>query len=121
LVAKTAGKYNIQGQVEWASSATGVRQIQIRLNGTTIIASNRKLSLSAGVTQLLVETTYDLAINDYVELLVNQTSGLALNVDAGQGTTWFEMTREADSGPVGPTGATGAGSGAAADMFWYAI
>lgn len=108
LTCKTAGKYVILGQVEFAASALGIRIAQIRKNGTTVLASNRKLSLSTGVTQMHVATELDLAVNDYVELIVQQTSGGSLNADAGEGLTWFAMVKQADSGPTGATGQTGA-------------
>src|SRR6266498_542252 len=38
LTCKTAGVYQISGQVEYAANATGRRELLIRLNGTTPIA-----------------------------------------------------------------------------------
>src|SRR5262252_6806646 len=37
LTAKYAGVYQITGNVEWAANSTGVRSLQIRLNGSTIL------------------------------------------------------------------------------------
>lgn len=107
LTAKTAGKYVIQGQVEFAANVTGVRTLYIRLNGTTALAVVDKGAVGVGATDAGVDTVYDLALNDYVELIVNQTSLGALNANNGLGATWFGMTRQADTGAQGSTGATG--------------
>lgn len=80
LTCKTAGKYNIIGQVTFASSTTGLRSINIKLNGATIIAFIEASADNSGADRLQVTTLYDLAVNDYVELVAFQASGEALNV-----------------------------------------
>lgn len=76
------GFYVITGAVEFAANATGFRDLSIRLNGTTIIATTRNISASSTNTSRLVVTTlYPLADADYVELIAIQTSGGALNVN----------------------------------------
>lgn len=107
LTCVTAGKYIIQGQVTFAASATGVRTASIKLNGTTVISSGSEVALTAGTTTTITDTVYDLAVNDYVELIANQTTLGALNANNGLGTTWFAMTRQADTGPMGATGPSG--------------
>jgi hypothetical protein len=81
LTATTAGTYHIIGQVRFATSAVGVRQISIRLNGTTTLAFKGMSAASASVHGDIVETDYQFNATDYVELIVYQTSGGALNVD----------------------------------------
>jgi hypothetical protein len=76
------GIYIIIGQIAFTGGA-GVRGVQIRLNGTTIIASNFVNPVTGASTDLMVTTEYNLAVGDYVELLVYQDSGAAINVLRG--------------------------------------
>lgn len=81
LTCKTAGKYCMAGLAGFAAHATGWRAVYIRLNGSTLIAANRALNIGASdAIYLPVSCDYDLAINDYVELVAEQNSGGALNV-----------------------------------------
>lgn len=95
LTCKTAGVYHIIGQVEFAPNATGLRQLQIRVNGTTTIDGVILNQMGAG-TQVIakVDTLYQLAVNDYVELMAFQSSGGALNVTSVANTSpEFMMVR----------------------------
>ena len=80
LTCRTAGKYIITGCFMIAAHATGQRTAAIRLNGVTYIAENRQVGLAAVLLAITVAAIYDLAITDYVELVVYQNSGVALNV-----------------------------------------
>lgn len=83
LTCKTAGKYIITASAGFAANATGLRLIGIRLNGTTYIAQSVTNNVGAGQnTNMECSAVYDLALNDYVELIGYQTSGGALNVAA---------------------------------------
>jgi len=78
------GTYDIGGHVQFAANATGYRELQLRVNGTTTIATNRVMNLGAGdATRVTIHTSYLLAVGDYVELLVVQSSGGALNYSGG--------------------------------------
>lgn len=77
-----AGTYIVSGHVEFASNATGYRQAFIRRNGSEALASLLVPAVNGAVTVLSVSTLFLFAVNDYVELVVTQTSGAALNVDA---------------------------------------
>ena len=92
LTATTAGKYIIVASVRWASNATGRRSIFFLLNNATELAEKQLDEAEAAqvLTQGLVSAE-DLAANDYVELLVYQDSGGALNVIGGREKTWFGM------------------------------
>jgi len=81
LYCNTAGKYSIHGQIYWDNNATGYRQLAISLNGTTQIAIKRDEG-QVGSNPMIhqISTTWDLNVGDYVELVVNQTSGGNLNV-----------------------------------------
>lgn len=95
LTAPIAGKYLIIGMVAF-ESGTGLRGIQIRLNGTTTIGSNFVTAVAAGAgssTDLFVMSEYELAATNYVELIAWQNSGSAKTVYfAGNSTPEFSMS-----------------------------
>lgn len=81
LTCKTAGKYLIAASVEFAGNATGYREVALLLNGATVIANQTVPSGLAGALSVAVAAEYALAVNDYVEARVFQTSGGPLNVN----------------------------------------
>lgn len=75
------GFYAIGGMIEFAADATGRRGIQIRLNGTTVIAREESNNVGASnATVMQISTVYQLADGDYVELMGLQASGGSLNM-----------------------------------------
>lgn len=78
-----AGKWVIGLQVRWAINATGVRQITIMKNGTTVLAAQTVNAVAGGVftTDMTTITEHTFAATDYVVAKVHQTSGGALNVE----------------------------------------
>ena len=80
LTCKTAGIYTLNGHVAFAGNSTGNRYILIQLNGSTNLAIHRHAPGTSGESRMSISTVYSLAVNDYVELLVWQNSGGALNV-----------------------------------------
>lgn len=95
LTAWTAGKYLIFGHVVFEGNAVGHRALNIFFNRTTpfcidpckVIAYVRQDAVTDGnSTHLSVATHYDLAVGDFVELVVVQTSGAPLNVVAEPAT-----------------------------------
>lgn len=82
LTCKTAGKYLIIANAEFAANATGVRGLYIRLNGATLIGITHAQITSGDGAIFTVSTIYDLAVNDYVEVMAYQASGGSLNVMA---------------------------------------
>ena len=85
LVAKVAGYYIIVGVIVYLSNATGLRYIQMRGNGGTFYAApNIQIPAINGDTTTVVSLSFfQLAVNDYLELLAYQSSGGALNVMGG--------------------------------------
>lgn len=81
LTCRYAGVYQITGNCGFAASATGQRAIRIRLNGTTYISSDSRVNAGAVLIDTTTTTLYPLAVNDYVELMVFQDSGGALNTN----------------------------------------
>lgn len=83
LTCKTAGRYVITASAGFAANATGIRLIGIRLNGSTYIAQSVTNNVGAGQNcNMEASAVYELAVNDYLELIAYQTSGGALNVEA---------------------------------------
>lgn len=79
-----AGYYVVRAAAAWASSATGLRDIWIAVNGTETPGSMITVEAPpAGVWSQMTETTVLLAVGDYVEAVVLQTSGGALSTDTG--------------------------------------
>lgn len=86
VVCKTAGIYSIVGGVQFDSNSTGLREVAIKLNGATYLQYVRVDANAGGTHYININTQHQLAVNDYVELVVKQTSGGALNVLSGGGT-----------------------------------
>lgn len=73
ITATTAGKYRMNGVVEWDSDATGRREIYLLVNGSTAHVVSVAAAVSGG-TQTF-EKILTLAAGDYVEVRVWQNSG----------------------------------------------
>jgi hypothetical protein len=97
LTCKTAGKYLVYFTFEFAANATGERYAYIRRNGTTAMAYDIRQAVSASLpTTLDKARVLDLAVNDFVDVIVFQNSGGALNVSAaGVYSPVFGMVRAA--------------------------
>lgn len=81
LICRVAGAYSTKACIQWAANAVGIRQVNVRLNGTTTIGVETRSEVTADVAEVMTVTTdYDLAVNDYVEVVVYQSSGGALDV-----------------------------------------
>jgi len=68
LTCQTPGKYLIIGNVRWSGGATGLKETEIRLNGSTYIAG--VWSMDETSVAHCVTTVYNLNAGDYVELYV---------------------------------------------------
>lgn len=80
ITATTAGKYLIVGQVSFPAIATGRRQMFLRKGGIATGAYTEPTPSASNDSTEQVADTVELAVNDYVDLCVFQTSGGALNV-----------------------------------------
>jgi hypothetical protein len=80
LTVVTAGVYALTAQVTWDINNTGIRVINLRLNGATNIAFCSQTNNGASnFTEMTVSTQYSLAAADYVEATVYQNAGGPLN------------------------------------------
>lgn len=80
LTINTGGKYLIGGAVTFTANATGQRQLGIRDGGATFRVVTTEQGLDAVQVRLSVVTLYDMAANDYVELMAWQDSGGNLDI-----------------------------------------
>lgn len=84
--AGAAGLYQFTAGVSWAPSALGIRQLRIRMNGVTNLASEERTITAAGAGEDQTLTTiWRMNVGDYVEATAYQTSGGALNSVGGTG------------------------------------
>jgi len=80
LTAPRAGLYIITLSCEWNANATGERELQIRENGTTVIAAVLQPAPATGTLKQTLTTSWYLDAGQYVTSRARQTSGGSLNV-----------------------------------------
>jgi hypothetical protein len=79
LTCRTAGVYQISGQITWAAAANALgTTISIYLNGTTVIADTVNYSIDQ--RSMNISTPYYLNPGDYVELRVLQQTAGPINI-----------------------------------------
>jgi hypothetical protein len=92
-----AGRWLPGAFVTFAASAVGSRSIILRGNGAVQIAQAtiQANTVAAALTAFFISTPAPvfLADGDYIEVLVTQDSGGALNANAGLGVTGFGMVK----------------------------
>jgi hypothetical protein len=92
LVAPVTGIYAITANVVWASNPTGRRTIHLRRNGFESIAADSRAAFGDEVGTVIA-TLARLEAGDYVEVLIQQTSGSSLNIQKdGEITPEFAMS-----------------------------
>lgn len=87
FIAATAGKYRLTYNVAWAGSAGGTqRQVYLRVNGSgAVTGSISVVAPSSSDNTNNASVHLNMNANDYVEVLVYQDSGGALNLLGGTG------------------------------------
>ena len=81
LTCKTAGIYSVFASVSFAANATGIRELRFLVNGSVTHGSVRLAAASSGKTNLVSTVQLSLAVNDYIEVQVFQSSGGNLNLE----------------------------------------
>jgi hypothetical protein len=78
-----AGLWTLDAGVAFASNATGQRRMGIRVNGTTFVSQQRipPITIAASATVITTAATVELAVGDYLEVVVYQDTGAALNTN----------------------------------------
>lgn len=82
----TTGVYLVTAGVQWASGTTGFRYMNIKLNGTTNLAEDRRNGVSGQETEQTVSRIYSFTAGDYVVLNVYQNSAGSVNISSGAQT-----------------------------------
>lgn len=83
LIAQTAGIYRVGACVEWpADSGANRCHIGLRVNGTLWIARQSVPGFVGGASYCCVQTDWQFAQGDYVEVLASSVSGLTIQADA---------------------------------------
>lgn len=93
-VVKTAGKFKVTCQLQFAQNGTGYRDVAVRKNGTTVYM-NQITAASSGAFDLIQPITtadIDMVAGDYFEIFGSQNSGGNLNVVNGN-YTFFGVTK----------------------------
>lgn len=77
-----AGVYLLQASIGWASTAGGgVRRVTLKLNGTTDLSVSNQLAMTSQNNYNRVCAVASLAVGDFVEVYVLQTSGGAIDAE----------------------------------------
>jgi hypothetical protein len=97
LTCKTAGVYSVGSSVWFVSTTVGYRDVQLVVNGATVIGRDVRPT-SSGTEPAVITVAgvqWQFAVNDYVEVKVQHTSGSSLSVfgPAGSIGPEFWMTR----------------------------
>ena len=96
LTAVQDATWQVNCSASFDASATGVRSLFIRKNGTIVFAPDFKDGASAaGDLYLNTSFAVDLLIGDTLEVVVNQNSGGALNLDSAQ-VSYVRVNRDVD-------------------------
>jgi hypothetical protein len=91
-----AGVWLVVGQVAFAGNAVGVRDIQVKKNGTTYVARQRAMAVTTMGYSHYINISYldpVAADGDYYEFMVYQESGGNLNTDAGVANTFGSVVK----------------------------
>jgi hypothetical protein len=87
IPAGKGGKYLVNALVRYATNSSGRRIASLRKNGSTYIANTQDMgasSISGLEPTVLMTSINELVAGDYVEFMVYQNSGGALNISGGQ-------------------------------------
>lgn len=86
IPAGRTGLWLVEGQIGYASNATGQRRARITKNGSTLLGVQSVLAVTVAASATLVSATavVKLTAGDYVQLEAIQDSGGALNTNVSQ-------------------------------------
>lgn len=87
-----AGKYLITGTMSFASDTTGYREVMLYKNGaiSNFLAKNYPVQTSG--TNVNFNVVVNLAVNDYIEIYVIQTSGTTMNLQGTSGYSEIQLS-----------------------------
>lgn len=92
---KEAGRVRVTGQVCFAANGTGLRQLNLMMNGANVKGGGRASALNIGAAAIqnvnIASGIIDVVAGDYFELQAFQDSGGALNTSGGITQTWLSV------------------------------
>lgn len=77
---RRAGLYTVKASTSIAGNASGIRKIQINVNGAK--EANRITNANASATSIAISDTKRYSVGDTIEIIVSQDSGSALEIQA---------------------------------------
>lgn len=80
ITIKKPGLYRLLGRATFVSNASNFRQANLRKNSATDLAYQIVAAVNGSVTTVMVEHVVQLAAGDWIELMVRQVSGAALDL-----------------------------------------
>lgn len=105
IVLPKNGRYIVGACIEFDGHATGNRQVSIRLNGATVICKVTHEPCAGNIDDVLnLNCVYEFRPSDYIEVMVFQNSGGALNVQSTANYSpeaWAEILEEVKIGKNG--------------------
>jgi hypothetical protein len=95
LTINTAGWYTFTVRCPWANNATGYRAVLLRKNGATYFLDDYRQASNGQVTiQYVTSDPVQMAAADYVQVVVVQSSGVALSVGGAINGRSTELTAQ---------------------------
>ena len=95
LTVTTKGKYIVTANVGFNANAVGTRYVGIKLNNSTFVAQQTWAGFTGDSNIVSVTATISMNVGDYVEVIVYQTSGGALDMTVfNQATPVFSAIRQ---------------------------
>jgi hypothetical protein len=91
ITVPVAGKYDLAAGARFAAHATGERRVSIYKNGSAVVLINQPSASGSQPTWVGAAGLATAAAGDYFEMFVQQTSGGALDVNAGEAATWLAV------------------------------
>ena len=88
----TTGRYTINARVTWAANATGVRRLRLMRGAANIALDLQSPASALSFQNTVTLTDFVLTAGDVLTLLGYQTSGGALNLNAGTADHVFSIT-----------------------------
>jgi hypothetical protein len=82
LTCKTAGVYFVQAAIEYVSNSTGLRFLNLLVNGADMFTADVTDTATGTAHSMSIAGIIKLGVDDYIEVRVRQTSGGSLNLAA---------------------------------------
>lgn len=91
ITINVTGIYYIHAQGSWTDNVLGVRSIQILLNGGTYHGRSYGPSVAGDRYNASASCVLSLSAGDYLQVVMNQTTGTDLDIREGTSGTRFEL------------------------------